>query len=108
MKLLDIARRIIYKAYSKRKANTRPINPLTSTKLNPIKLHLIKVFDKTGFLLIEINKKLKISPTPIPTPAKDTRGILDAKYLNPNNIMDRYWEQHKNLRYGINKAKQII
>jgi len=79
---------IIYKAYSKRKANTRPINPLTSTKLNPIKLHLIKVFDKTGFLLIEINKKLKISPTPIPTPAKDTRGILDAKYLNPSNIMD--------------------
>ena len=47
----------------------------------------IKVLLNTGLREIETNKKLKIKPTPIPTPANDTSGILDAKYLNPNNII---------------------
>lgn len=76
-----------YKAYKSKKAKTKPIKPLTSTKLKPIKLHLINVFDNTGLRLIESNKNENISPTPIPTPANEIKGILDAKYLNPNNII---------------------
>lgn len=63
------------------------MKPLTSTKLKPIKLHLINVLDKTGLRLIDSSKKENISPTPIPTPAKDMRGMLEARYLNPNNII---------------------
>jgi len=47
----------------------------------------MRVLLNTGLRLILTNKKENIKPTPIPTPASDTRGILDAKYLNPNNII---------------------
>ena len=45
---------------------------------------------------IETENKLlfeNIKPTPIPTPASDTRGILDAKYLNPNNIIKKSYNK---------------
>jgi hypothetical protein len=76
-----------YKAYNRRKANTNPMKPDTSTNEKPMKLQRINVLLKTGLREIDSNKKLKISPTPTPTPARDIRGILDAKYLNPNNII---------------------
>jgi len=63
------------------------MNPETSTKLKPMKLHLISVLDSTGLREIDRSKKLKISPTPTPTPAKDTNGILEARYLKPNKII---------------------
>ncbi len=63
------------------------MNPDTSTKLNPIKAHLIKTLERTGFLHIEKINILNINPTPIATPANETNGILLAKYLNPSNII---------------------
>lgn len=50
----------------------------------------MRVLLNTGLRLILTNKKENIKPTPIPTPASDTRGILDAKYLNPNNIISQF------------------
>jgi len=41
-----------------------------------------------GFRAIEIIKLAKTHPTPKATPAKQTIGILEAKYLNPNNIIE--------------------
>lgn len=76
-----------YKAYNKRNAKTRPINPETSTNEKPMNDQRINVLLITGFLEILNNKKAKIIPTPIPTPANEINGILDAKYLNPNNII---------------------
>lgn len=64
------------------------MKPLTSTKLKPIKDQRINVLEITGLREIDSNKKAKIIPTPIPTPANDINGILDAKYLNPNNIIE--------------------
>jgi hypothetical protein len=80
---------MFYKAYKSKKAKTKPINPETSTKLKPMKDQRINVFAMTGFLEIDNNKKAKIIPTPIPTPANEINGILDAKYLNPNNIIEK-------------------
>jgi len=76
-----------YNAYNSKNANTKPIKPDTSTNEKPIKDQRINVFDNTGFLEILNNKNAKIIPTPIPTPANEINGILDAKYLNPNNII---------------------
>lgn len=56
-----------------------PMKPDTSTRLKPMKLHLISVLLRTGLRLIDNNKKLKISPTPTPTPANDIKGILEAR-----------------------------
>jgi hypothetical protein len=64
------------------------MKPETSTKLKPIKLHLIRVLDSTGLREIDKSKKLKINPTPTPTPAKDINGILEARYLKPNKIIN--------------------
>jgi len=78
-----------YKAYNKRNANTKPMKPLTSTNEKPMNDQRINVFEMTGFLEIDNNKKAKIIPTPIPTPANEINGILDAKYLNPSNIIPK-------------------
>jgi hypothetical protein len=78
-----------YNAYNSKNAKTKPIKPETSTKLKPIKDQRINVFDMTGFLEIDNNKKAKIIPTPIPTPANEINGILDAKYLNPSKIIPK-------------------
>jgi hypothetical protein len=78
-----------YRAYNSKKAKTNPINPLTSTKLKPIKDQRINVLLITGFLEIDNNRKAKIIPTPIPTPANEINGILDAKYLNPSKIIKK-------------------
>ena len=40
-----------------------------------------------GLREIEKTKKANIKPTPIATPVKHIIGILEAKYLNPSNIM---------------------
>ena len=40
-----------------------------------------------GFRLIENINKLRIKPTPIATPAKETNGILLARYLKPRRII---------------------
>ena len=42
-----------------------------------------------GFRLIENINKLRIKPTPIATPAKETNGILLARYLKPRRIIIR-------------------
>ena len=62
------------------------MKPLTSTKLNPINAHLIRLGDKDGFLATENIKILNTNPTPIATPVKETNGMLDAKYRKPNSI----------------------
>ena len=48
-------------AYNRRKLQTRPINPDTSTNEKPIKAHLIKVLLIIGLRLIENNRNAKIS-----------------------------------------------
>jgi hypothetical protein len=75
------------KAYSKRKLYTKPINPETSTNEKPTNDHLIKLLLTDGLRDIEKTKKAKIKPTPIATPARAIIGMLEAKYLNPINIM---------------------
>jgi len=55
------------------------MKPDTSTKLKPIKDQRINVLEITGLREIDSNKKANIIPTPIPTPANDINGILDAK-----------------------------
>jgi hypothetical protein len=88
-----------YKAYNNKNANTSPINPLTSTRLNPMNDQRISVLLNTGLRLIDNNKKENISPTPTPTPANDIKGMLDAKYLNPKSIIKMVgMKQHKKLR----------
>jgi len=48
----------------------------------------IRVLDRTGLRLIDSSRKLNISPTPTPTPAREINGILEARYLKPNNIIN--------------------
>ena len=38
-------------------------------------------------LTIEIIKKAKRIPTPIATPVRHIKGILEAKYLNPKSTI---------------------
>ncbi|MCP4100321.1 MAG: hypothetical protein GY750_02645, partial [Lentisphaerae bacterium] len=70
-----------------RKLYTKPIDPETSTKGDPIKARLIKTLEITGLRLIAKIDILGIEPTPIATPAEEIDGILLAKYLKPNNTM---------------------
>jgi hypothetical protein len=49
--------------------------------------HLIKIVLIFGFRHIEKTKNANIIPTPIATPIKLINGILEAKYLKPNNII---------------------
>ena len=63
----------------------RPINPETSTRENPIKAHRISILVIEGLRLIEIIKSAKSIPTPIATPVRQIKGILEAKYLNPKS-----------------------
>jgi len=65
------------------------MKPETSTKEKPMKDQRIKVLTIDGFRAIEIIRLAKTQPTPKATPAKHTIGILDAKYLNPNNIIHK-------------------
>ena len=55
------------------------MNPLTSTRLKPIKAHLIKELLIEGFLDNPNNNIENITPTPIPTPTKDNKGKDEAK-----------------------------
>ena len=75
-------------AYNKRKLYTKPINPETSTKENPINDHLIRLLLIEGLREMANTKKANIIPTPIATPVKHIIGILEAKYLNPSKIID--------------------
>jgi len=74
---------------NKRKLYTKPINPDTSTNENPINDHLIRLLVIDGLREIEKTKKANIKPTPIATPVKHIIGILEAKYLNPINIINK-------------------
>jgi len=76
-----------YKAYNKRKEYTRPMKPETSTRLKPIKPHLIRLVDKRGLRAILKINNAKINPTPTATPARLIKGILAAKYLNPKSTI---------------------
>ena len=51
--------------------------------------HLIKIVLIFGFRHIEKTKNANIIPTPIATPIKLINGILEAKYLKPNNIINK-------------------
>ena len=51
--------------------------------------HLIRLLLIDGFLGVEKTKKANIKPTPIATPVKHIIGILEAKYLNPINIINK-------------------
>ena len=53
----------------------------------PMNAHLIKLLLINGFLAILFIKEPNIIPTPTPTPANTINGILDARYLNPSNII---------------------
>lgn len=65
-----------------------PIKPETSTRLKAIKLQRIKVLERDGLREIEINKWLKIIPTPIATPNKGRPTTRPAdKYLKPSKII---------------------
>ena len=65
-----------------------PIKPETSTRLKAINDQRMKVLERDGLRLIEINKWEKIIPTPIATPSngKPTTRPAD-KYLKPNKII---------------------
>ena len=84
-------------AYNKRKLYTKPINPDTSTNENPINDHLIRLLLIDGLREIEKTKKANIKPTPIATPVKHIIGILEAKYLNPSNIISKMNNINKNV-----------
>ena len=75
------------KAYKIKKLYTKPINPETSTKENPIKAHRIKTLEIIGLRHKAKINILKINPTPIATPANEIKGILLAKYLKPISII---------------------
>ena len=75
------------KAYKIKKLYTKPINPETSTKENPIKAHRIKTLEIIGLRHTAKINILKINPTPIATPANEIKGILLAKYLKPKRII---------------------
>jgi hypothetical protein len=49
----------------------------------------MKVLERAGLREMEKRRKEKIRPTPIATPARDTRGILEARYLKPIKIIER-------------------
>jgi hypothetical protein len=70
-----------------RKEYTRPIKPLTSTKLKPINDQRTKLLRILGLRDKERIKLAKTRPTPNATPAKQIIGMLEAKYLNPNKII---------------------
>ena len=53
----------------------------------PINAHLINTLLIIGLRHVENTRNADIIPTPIATPAKLINGILDAKYLSPNNII---------------------
>lgn len=78
---------VVLSAYKIKKENTKPIKPLTSTKLKPINAHLTNKLVIAGFLDNPIINAAKIVPTPIATPKNDKIGILQAKYLKPNKII---------------------
>lgn len=78
------------------KEYTNPIEPETSTKEKPVKAHRTKGLTGDGLRHIEIIKKAKRIPTPIATPVRHIKGILEAKYLNPKstiqwNIKEKLW-----------------
>ena len=75
------------KAYKNRKQKHNPINPLTSTKENPIKAHLIKLLLIEKLRLKLYNNEPKINPTPTPTPTNENKGKLEAINLKPDNII---------------------
>ncbi len=52
--------------------------------------HLIRLLEIDGLREIEKTKKANIKPTPIATPVKHIIGILEAKYLNPINIINLF------------------
>ena len=75
--------------------------PLTnSTKENPIKAHRTKLLLIEGFLHIDKTKKAKMTPTPIATPARQIKGILEAKYRNPRSTIDPRKRIRKNKANG--------
>jgi hypothetical protein len=53
----------------------------------------MKVLERAGLREMEKRRKEKIRPTPIATPARDTRGILEARYLKPMRIIVRHVRQ---------------
>ena len=55
------------------------MKPDTSTKENPMNAHLTKLLLIRGLRAILPNKNENTMPTPIPTPANTTKGILEAK-----------------------------
>ncbi len=56
-----------------------PINPETSTKLNPINAHLINKLLTKGFFDNPNNNIENITPTPIPRPINDIKGKAELK-----------------------------
>lgn len=77
-------------AYNIKNENTKPINPLTSTKLNPINAQRTNKFTIEGLRDKPMINAANIIPTPTATPRKDKIGILQAKYLKPNKIIYNY------------------
>ncbi len=75
-------------AYKIKRLQTKPINPDTSSKENPITAHLIKTLEIIGFRHIEKIKILGINPTPTATPANEINGILLAEYLKPRRTIN--------------------
>ena len=80
------------------KEYTNPIEPETSTKEKPVKAHRTKGLTGDGLRQIEIIKKAKRIPTPIATPVRHIKGILEAKYLNPKSTR----MQHKS--WNVNRS----
>ena len=76
-----------FKAQRSRKLKISPMKPETSTREKPIKAHRIKLLEIEGLREKATNNKAKIIPTPIATPVRLIRGILEARYLRPNRIM---------------------
>ena len=66
---------------------TIPIDPDTSAREEPIDDQRTRLLLIEGLRASEEVNEARTEPTPIATPAKLINGILDAKYLNPNNII---------------------
>ena len=75
------------KAYKIKRLYTKPIDPETSTKEDPIRAHLIKTLEIIGLRHIAKINILGIDPAPIATPADEIEGILLAEYLKPRRMI---------------------
>ncbi len=60
---------------------TKPIDPETSTKEDPIRAHLIKTLEITGLRHIAKTNMLGIDAAAGATPAEEIESILLAEYL---------------------------